>query len=1790
MRISVVVVALVAVLSAFSVHAQGERIWRINAGLTGGDPMRSTDPGAIAAYRCSQFTHPNGGTYSYEAEKGVDANGRFWCEARDDDVYYLDWYDHISVQIFASVNNCPPGTSPSPVNGQCTDNPDPKKNTGEQCPCTGNPINPAIGNKFQTEADYAGRGPFPLFLKRVYNSTATAARSSGFGAQWSHSYERRLSTGLGGSLAAATSVIANRADGRGYLFVKSGTVFNADKDVPYTLSLAGGVWTLKDERDTVETYDSTGKLLTITRRDGQRQTLAYDASSRLVSVTDDYGHSLAFEYNPQQLIARITDPAGGVFEYSYRSPTNMLETVQHPDSTVRRYHYEVSGKPGLLTGITDENGVRFATYGYDAQGRAISTEHAGGANPISVVYNAGGASITDANGTTRQLDFASNHALVRNNAISGPSAATSAASAATTYDANGYVASRTDFGGSVTTFVHDARGLETSRTEAFGTTQARTISTQWHVTLRLPTRVTEPGRETTHSYDAAGNRLSMTVRDTATNATRTTSWTYNAVGQVLSMDGPRADVSDVTIFAYDLEGNLGSFTNALGQTTEFTDFDAHGNPTRMVDANGVVTTMAYDPRQRLLSRTVAGATTGFDYDANGQLTKVTQPDGAFLAYTYDAAQRLIAVEDNFGNRIAYTLDAAGNRIAEQALDSNGALARSRARSFDALNHLVRDEDGTGRGTAFAYDLEGKRSSTTDDLGRSTGFAYDALDRLTQATDAASGLTRYAYDARGNLVQVIDPKGVTTNYAFDGFDAVTATLSPDAGTTTYTYDSAGNRAQQTDARGIAASFEYDALNRLVAVRYPDSAEDVAYGYDESSFGVGRLTSITDSTGQTRYTYDAHGNVIEDARTIGTTTLTTHYAYDAADRLVSMTYPSGRTVTFSRDQAGRISDVRLAGLAGRDLATSLLHEPFGPVAGLIYGNGLALSRQFDLGGRLTAQQAGVVQQLGWAYDAAGNIIGLANGAHPDRAQSFDYDALDRLTQASGAYGEQQFQYDAVGNRLSLTDDGTTTAYGYDSISNRLLNAGSALYQYDANGNTTFDGTNSFAFNQANRLATVTRDGDQVAAYSYNALGQRVKKSAGTPAPDYSEEIAALEAEAAAHQASAAAAIAEATTLRDQAEAEEQIASDQRAAQDVFLAEAVAQYALEAEYRADTTAADLRAEAAGVHASALAAEAHAAAAASASIAATQAALALSAQAAVLDAQAEAATAQAAELTAQAQQLSQEAEAQAALASQAAAERDAFAAQAAQSSAQEQSLRAEAAEAQMDAAQANAAAAYWRGRMYAPPQNFVQQLLNAGYEIIARWYERRAADSSAEAAQALAQADAAQTAATTAQANATEAGSRAEAAALAAASLTAQASAATAQAATLTQQASTLAAQADTARTEAAAQEALAIEQREAEDAYLAQAQALYADEQQLLAEAEAADLTDEADAAQALALAADAAAAQAEQLSIAATEEALALSASADAQDALATSETALADAAQAQADYLESLQGQPGSFEETLFAYDLSGHLIGEYAADGTLKVEYAWLEDMLLAQLRDDGSMLGGTTVYWYQADHLNTPTQLTDASGQVVWDAVREPFGKTEAVNSTVSNSLRFPGQFEDAESGLHYNYFRDYDPATGRYVESDPIGLRGGLSTYLYANSAPTMYADAEGLTPLTVAIGIGVRVVGGRAAAGAIGVGARSLLGPRAGAIAACVLVGVCSIPDPGSDDGGTDAGSGSGTDSGSQNCPPDDDFCKKRKNHCIVFCQYELDFPERSGSDNTHAFRACVRRCMNSVGCNY
>ena len=163
---------------------------------------------------------------------------------------------------------------------------------------------------------------------------------------------------------------------------------------------------------------------------------------------------------------------------------------------------------------------------------------------------------------------------------------------------------------------------------------------------------------------------------------------------------------------------------------------------------------------------------------------------------------------------------------------------------------------------------------------------------------------------------------------------------------------------------------------------------------------------------------------------------------------------------------------------------------------------------------------------------------------------------------------------------------------------------------------------------------------------------------------------------------------------------------------------------------------------------------------------------------------------------------------------------------------------------------------------------------------------------------------------------------------------------------------------------------------------------------------------------------------------------------------------------------------GSAETIHFIYDQAGQVIAEIdAATGMTLREYIYVNGVQVALVDDTGTQ--DEAVYFVHTDHLATPQKITDSAQTVVWSGSYEPFGEVEETVNLVENNIRFPGQYADGETGLHYNYFRDYDPSLGRYVESDPIGLIAGNNTFVYVGSNSIVFSDRTGLICWVVPLG---------------------------------------------------------------------------------------------------------------------
>lgn len=436
--------------------------------------------------------------------------------------------------------------------------------------------------------------------------------------------------------------------------------------------------------------------------------------------------------------------------------------------------------------------------------------------------------------------------------------------------------------------------------------------------------------------------------------------------------------------------------------------------------------------------------------------------------------------------------------------------------------------------SYDYDPNGNLTKITDPRNQVTDQEYDALNRLQHllqpppTTNAARPTVDYAYDGLNQLSTVTDPRGLVSSYTIDGLGKQTALTSPDTGISNKTYTPDGNLFTSTDARGRTSTSAFDSLNRIQSISYPNDVATL-FEYDGGVAGApnakGRLTKMTDESGQTTYAYDVVGRLIYKAQTIGAgagaQVFQVNYTYGtsgtAKGKLVALTYPSGNQINYLYDSTGRLSALTLN--PGNDakmpdtsqtvnLVYAIGYSPTGTAIRWTWGNSSTLSphiysRSVDSEGRVYAYPLGKATSNGLnrilTRDTASRITStshLGSSSPSSFNQGFGYDNLDRLTgfNASSPANNQSFQYDASGNRTQLTQGGTGYSNTIAPTSNRLSAVSGPVVKtnvFDLAGNLTSDGTASYTYKDHGRLATASKGGNTV-SYLYNGIGQRMQKN--------------------------------------------------------------------------------------------------------------------------------------------------------------------------------------------------------------------------------------------------------------------------------------------------------------------------------------------------------------------------------------------------------------------------------------------------------------------------------------------------------------------------------------------------------------------------------------------------------------------------------------------------------------------------------------------------------------------------
>ncbi len=397
-------------------------------------------------------------------------------------------------------------------------------------------------------------------------------------------------------------------------------------------------------------------------------------------------------------------------------------------------------------------------------------------------------------------------------------------------------------------------------------------------------------------------------------------------------------------------------------------------------------------------------------------------------------------------------------------------------------------------------------------GQTFNYGYDLAYQVTTyqqpsaySTGAGSSVV-YGYNGRGSLTSLTDPRSFVTGYSVDGFGGVGQRNSPDTGITSYLRNAAGQVTARTNANGNGtASLTYDLQGRMTAVNYGD--QQVSFNYDESTSGVGKLTSMVDGSGSTAWQYDLLGRVTSKSQNVSATaggpggaTLALQYTYLPGGRVSTMTYPSGAVVSYSYSG----DDVVSIALNGVNIVSNVAYDAADRVTTWGMGGAGNYQRVFDTYGRITSYSyATGTRQLTWDDSSR-----LTSQTNPDGTiWTYAYDNLDRLRQAfEMGYGTKSYAFDVNGNMLTESNpSGVAYGYAYLPGSNRLAPltqpTRTRSYTWDGAGNMLTNGLTSagpftMIWNNAGQLAQVT-GGQQTPTMVYNGLGQRVKKHAQTGA---------------------------------------------------------------------------------------------------------------------------------------------------------------------------------------------------------------------------------------------------------------------------------------------------------------------------------------------------------------------------------------------------------------------------------------------------------------------------------------------------------------------------------------------------------------------------------------------------------------------------------------------------------------------------------------------------------------------
>ncbi len=352
---------------------------------------------------------------------------------------------------------------------------------------------------------------------------------------------------------------------------------------------------------------------------------------------------------------------------------------------------------------------------------------------------------------------------------------------------------------------------------------------------------------------------------------------------------------------------------------------------------------------------------------------------------------------------------------------------------------------------------------------------------------SAGTRYYGHsDSDRLLTQELDMEREQVIYGYDSMDRMTS--------------------RQVGAGGPVTTYDYDDRNRLTLIDYPAGTTDVSFQYDEN----GNVKQVTRGATDKVYSYDVNDNLATETHTYDGQIFNISYSYDTLDFLNTITYPSGRVVTYAPDALGRPTQVTgVLNTQTTDYVTNITWHPSGHINTLTYANGRTLTQTETPRTWPENKQVdgigGAAMDLTYSYDGLGNVTSIVDNQTAGQNKTLGYDVLNRLTSASGGWGSGTIQYDALSNITQQTlGSEVNLNYNYSPVQmlgegNRLTDivdhitpANNSSFSYDHNGNITSDGKDVFIYDESSNLIEVLCSATEPGLfYTYDGDDQRIKE---------------------------------------------------------------------------------------------------------------------------------------------------------------------------------------------------------------------------------------------------------------------------------------------------------------------------------------------------------------------------------------------------------------------------------------------------------------------------------------------------------------------------------------------------------------------------------------------------------------------------------------------------------------------------------------------------------------------------